>query len=317
MTALETVPLGAVELAVLAVALLALLSFALGTTLYRRQGLMAARIARARGEGPGASGARGRGLAKALLAGLGGLVAANPVLLGKKEMDALRRRLVAAGFYRPGALPYAIAAKLLLATLFGLWGWLVQGSHPHWPLGVAALLVLGGALLGWRLPDIVLNARAGERRKAVERGLPDALDLLVICGEAGLGLDTAIGRVAEEMAQAHPVLGEELAITAAEMRVLPDRHAALANLADRLGLEVLRSTVATLAQTLRFGTPLGQALRVLAGELRRERIVKFEEQAAKLPVKLTLPMVVFILPCVFIVVGGPAVLDLAKLLSSM
>jgi tight adherence protein C len=94
------------------------------------------------------------------------------------------------------------------------------------------------------------------------------------------------------------------------MRVLPDRHTALVNMAERLEIEVLRSITATLTQTMRYGTPLGQALRVLANEMRRERMVQFEEKAARLPVMLTVPMVVFILPCVFIVVGGPAVLDL-------
>ncbi|UEM07241.1 type II secretion system F family protein (plasmid) [Skermanella rosea] len=174
----------------------------------------------------------------------------------------------------------------------------------------------GTALAGWRLPDIVLSRLVRNRRAAIERGLPDALDLLVICGEAGLGLDIAFERVAREMKQAHPELGKELAITAAEMRVLPDRYAALANMADRLKLETLRSLVATLSQTMRYGTPLGQALRVLANEMRRERLVRFEERAAKLPVLITLPMVGFILPCVFIVVAGPAALDLLATLAA-
>jgi tight adherence protein C len=246
-----------------------------------------------------------------------GAVLAKGPLIGQAEMALIKGQLATAGFGKPGAAAYFVGLKAVLALTFVMscWIWLEAKTVP------ASLLMTVGTLLastlaGWRLPDLVLTRLAKRRREAIERGLPDALDLLVICGEAGLGLDIAFERVAREMKQAHPELGAELAITAAEMRVLPDRFLALANMADRLKLETLRSLVATLSQTMRYGTPLGQALRVLANEMRRDRLTRFEAKAARLPVLITLPMIGFILPCVFIVVAGPAALDLIHTLSS-
>jgi tight adherence protein C len=247
---------------------------------------------------------------------LGAFLAKGP-LVGQAEMVLIQGQLATAGFTQPGAAPFFVGLKATLALIAALLGWLWLQSRPAPPMALMMFGTLAGsALAGWRLPDIVLSRLARNRKAAIERGLPDALDLLVICGEAGLGLDIAFERVAREMKQAHPELGKELGITAAEMRVLPDRYLALANMADRLKLETLRSLVATLSQTMRYGTPLGQALRVLANEMRRERLVRFEERAAKLPVLITLPMICFILPCVFIVVAGPAALDLMATLAA-
>jgi tight adherence protein C len=136
----------------------------------------------------------------------------------------------------------------------------------------------------------------------------------VICTEAGLGLEPAIERVALEIAPAHPAVAEELTNTAHEMRVNADRRAALANLGLRTGLQSLRRLGATLIQTMQYGTPLSQALRVLAAEMRQEAMTRFEARAARLPVLLTVPMIVFILPCVFLIVGGPAVVAVIQAL---
>lgn len=273
------------------------------------------RLDRVRQSALAASGAPAAGQ-PGLLHRIGAALAKGP-LVGQAEMALIRGHLAAAGYGQPGAPAFFVGLKATLAGTAALLCWLWLETRPVAP---QALMLFGGlagtALAGWRLPDIVLSRLVRDRRAAIERGLPDALDLLVICGEAGLGLDIAFERVAREMKQAHPELGKELAITAAEMRVLPDRYAALANMADRLKLETLRSLVATLSQTMRYGTPLGQALRVLANEMRRERLVRFEERAAKLPVLITLPMVGFILPCVFIVVAGPAALDLLATLAA-
>jgi tight adherence protein C len=246
----------------------------------------------------------------------GAFLAKGP-LIGQAEMALIKGQLATAGFGKPGAAAYFVGLKAVLALTFVMsdWIWLEAKTVPA-PLLMTVGTLLASTLAGWRLPDLVLTRLAKRRREAIERGLPDALDLLVICGEAGLGLDIAFERVAREMKQAHPELGAELAITAAEMRVLPDRFLALANMADRLKLETLRSLVATLSQTMRYGTPLGQALRVLANEMRRDRLTRFEAKAARLPVLITLPMIGFILPCVFIVVAGPAALDLIHTLSS-
>jgi tight adherence protein C len=141
---------------------------------------------------------------------------------------------------------------------------------------------------------------------AVERGLPDALDLLVICADAGLPLETALDRVALEFRDSDPPTANELFLTANEMKVLPDRRQALVNIGVRTNLDTLIALGGTLAQTLQYGTPLTQALRVLANEMRETMLMRFEERAARLPVLLTLPTIGFFLPTVIIVVLGPA-----------
>jgi tight adherence protein C len=180
--------------------------------------------------------------------------------------------------------------------------------------GVDALVfcALAAAALGLLLPDAVLAQRRRARLQAVERGLPDALDMMVICAEAGLGLEAGIERVALEIAPAHRAVAEEFAVTAQELRIAADRRLALQSLGQRLQLEPLKRLAATLVQTLQYGTPLTQALRGLAAELRQEQLVRFETRAARLPVLLTLPMVAFILPTIFLVLAGPAVIEVMR-----
>ena len=154
----------------------------------------------------------------------------------------------------------------------------------------------------------------GRHLKAVERGLPDALDMLVICSEAGLGLEPAIERVGREIASANPAVAEELLNSAREMRVNADQRAALVNMGARTGLVSLRRLGVTLVQTLQYGTPLSQALRTLSVEMRQEALTRFEARAGRLPVLLTVPMIVFILPCVFLIVGGPAIVHILQIM---
>lgn len=148
--------------------------------------------------------------------------------------------------------------------------------------------------------------------REVERGLPDALDMMVICSEAGLGLEPAIERVGREIGIAHPAVAEELRNVAREMRVNADRRVALINMGTRTGLISLRRLGVTLVQTLEYGTPLSQALRTLSSEMRQEALNGFETRAARLPALMTVPMIVFILPCVFLIVAGPAVVHLMQ-----
>jgi len=168
-------------------------------------------------------------------------------------------------------------------------------------LCIAVSLVAG--LLG---PDFVLKQMRKAHLKKVEVGLPDALDMLVICAQAGLALENAIERVSVELASANAAVSAELAMCASELRIGSDRRTALMALGDRTGLDTMKRFAGTLIQTMQFGTPLTHALRVLASEMRTDNLTKFEEKAAKLPVMLTFPMILFILPCIFIVVGGPA-----------
>ncbi|NUB10818.1 type II secretion system F family protein [Azospirillum sp. Vi22] len=247
---------------------------------------------------------------RSLLSRIGAALARTP-LVGSADRERMRKSLIAAGYNQPGHLTSLLGIKLLcigagMALVPAAAGDLLPSL-----IGAAAQVV-AGALLGWRLPDLALGRMRDRRLEEVRNGLPDALDLLVICGEAGLGLEAAVDRVAREVATAYPALSAELSATAAEMRVLSDRGGALNNLAARLDMEGVRGMATTLIQAMRYGTPLAQALRVLAGEMRAQRLARFEEKAARLPVLLTLPMVVFILPCVFIVVGGPAMLDVSR-----
>jgi tight adherence protein C len=175
----------------------------------------------------------------------------------------------------------------------------------------------GAFLFGWRCPEVVLSRLAARRQVRLERGMPDALDLLVICAEAGLSLDQAIEQVGRDLLSSSPEIGEELAVTAAEMRVLPDRAQALENLALRTGISSFRSIIATLNQSLKFGTPLAESLRVLAAEMRAERLARFEERAARLPVLLSIPLMAFVLPSLMIVIGTPLVLRILDTLGTV
>jgi tight adherence protein C len=240
---------------------------------------------------------------------LAALIATTP-LVGRSEQQRLLGLLAAAGIRRHGGLAMLIAGKacsamilvLMLANILEWRQWFVGFLTLRLALFVAALLI------GWRLPDIVLSRLAAHRRLQIEQGLPDALDLLVICAEAGLSLDQSVEEVGRELADVNPSVAEEFATTAAEMRVLADRGEALKNLVNRSGLSSLNSFAATLIQGIRFGTPLAESLRILAAEMRNERLARIEERAARLPVLLTLPLTVFVMPAMFMVLGTPAAL---------
>ena len=151
-----------------------------------------------------------------------------------------------------------------------------------------------------------LKNKVQKRTSAIRKGLPDGLDLLVICAEAGLTVDAAFGRVAREVGKAHPELGDEFALTSIELGFLTDRRLAFENLAKRIDLDSIRGVVTTMIQTEKYGTPLASALRVLSAEFRNERMMRAEEKAARLPAIMTIPLILFILPVLFIVILGPA-----------
>ncbi len=158
------------------------------------------------------------------------------------------------------------------------------------------------------IPALVLSRLTKARMRRLSRALPDGLDLFVICAEAGLSLDATFERVSQELSDAHPDLADEFGLTAVELGFMPQRSKALQNLSDRCPLPGTRSLVSTLIQTERYGTPLAVSMRVLSAEMRNERIMKAEEKAARLPAVMTVPMILFILPPLFIVLIGPAVL---------
>lgn len=171
------------------------------------------------------------------------------------------------------------------------------------------LLGAAGVLAGAYLPKLLLRNAIQKRRQKIIKALPDALDLFVICAEAGLSLDAAVTRVAREIGRGAPELADELGLAGIELGFLPDRREALLNLSRRVDAPQLRGLVATLVQTERYGTPLAQSLRVLAAEFRDGRMMKAEEKAARLPATLSVPMILFILPPLFVVLIGPAIVQ--------
>jgi tight adherence protein C len=203
-------------------------------------------------------------------------------------------------------------ARLILPSMFAIAA-LINSPLLHAlavPPEFRFIPALGAALLGFHAPKIYLNNAAAKRRKKLQLALPDGLDLMVICAEAGLSLDATLLRVSRELAGSFPELAEELAITAAELTFLPDRRLAFENLNNRTDSDAIRAIVNTLQQTAKFGTPLAASLRVLAAESRAARLTRAEEKAARLPAMLTVPMIIFILPTLFIVLLGPAVISI-------
>ncbi|MEX2643885.1 MAG: type II secretion system F family protein [Acetobacterales bacterium] len=173
---------------------------------------------------------------------------------------------------------------------------------------VALLCAMTGVVAGAYLPDLLVKNMSEKRRERIQRALPDVLDLLVVCAQAGLSLEAALTRAARETRQWCPEIADELGLTAVELGFLPDRAQALNNLVKRVDLPSVRALATTLQQAERYGTPLAQSLRVLVSEYRGERLLKAEEKAARLPATLTVPLVVFILPCLFVVLLGPAII---------
>lgn len=176
------------------------------------------------------------------------------------------------------------------------------------------LAAMVGAVVGWLVPSILIGMSARQRAKEVATAMPEALDLLVICVDAGLSLEDGLVRVATEMGQLRPALADELALTSADLQILPSRDEALMRMADRVDIPSIRSVVMTLAQTLQYGTPLAQALRVISAQMRDDALIQLEERANQLPALLTVPMMLFIMPTIFLVVGGPAALQLIDVL---
>jgi len=169
------------------------------------------------------------------------------------------------------------------------------------------MLIAGGSLFGsYKAPDLFVQNLISKRSEAIRKGLPDALDLLVICAEAGLTVDAAFSRVARELGAGYPELGDEFALTSIELGFLTDRRQAFDNLSSRVALESIRGVVTTMVQTEKYGTPLASALRVLSAEFRNERMMRAEEKAARLPAIMTIPLILFILPVLFVVILGPA-----------
>ena len=233
----------------------------------------------------------------------------------EEELTHLRRRFLLAGFRKESASLYYWGSKIFLAILFVVLGIMGTMVYPRpIPSFQTMVLLIILALIGFYLPNLWLAIRISSRKEAIFKGLPDALDMLVVCVEAGMGLDAAINKVGEEMKISSPALAEELKQVTLEMRAGKQRQEAFRNLAQRTDLEDLNSLVSLLVQTDKFGTSIGQALRVYSDSMRDKRFQRAEEVAGKMAVKLIFPLALFILPTTMVVVVGPAVIRIYRAL---
>lgn len=254
------------------------------------------------------------GLLHSGLLGFGRTLRDSTVFSGAAATD-LERAVMGAGLDPRRAVPMAIAGKVLLMPLCPLlaYGVTVLAGFDG---PVRFLVIAFAAVFGMLLPNWILGWFRSNHQAALRRGLPDALDLLVVCTEAGLGLESGVDRVAAEMRTSDPSIASEFFALGQELRITSDRATALMRFAERTELEPWQRLARTLAQTLRYGTPLGQSLRTLASEMRNDRVMKMEEKAAQLPALMTIPMILFILPCLFIVLAGPAVIRVMNTLGN-
>jgi tight adherence protein C len=307
-----------VMVALLAFLVVVLASSAIFVYLNSREALQ---VWRRRAEGPGTgigSETTPEGLADQLAAQLHGLLKWFSRMnqpSSAEEARATRRQLVSAGYRSGQAQIVFLGSKILLALLVTCIMLMVPAKLWGFPsVSQLTFYYVLAAACGYYAPALWLRRAIAIRKDALQRAIPDALDLMVVCVEAGLGLDQAIGRVGEEVNRTHPELSDELNILALELRTGVSRQEALRNLAHRTDLEEVRNLVALLVQTDRFGTSIGQALRVHADSMRSTRRLKAEELAAKLPVKLLLPLILFIFPSLFIVLLGPAAIQMMRVI---
>jgi tight adherence protein C len=225
-----------------------------------------------------------------------------------KDMTKLQRRLARAGFPKPGvAVVYSLSEMVLPIVLGG-------SVFMYFGTASSVIFALLAAVIGYALPGFWLANRTAARQKQIINGLPDALDLMIVCVEAGAALDQAVVKASEELAIAYPVLAEELRVINTEIRAGKPRLEAFKNFASRTGVDDVRSLVAMLVQTDRFGTSVAQALRTHASVARTKRRQAAEERAAKLGVKMVFPLVFFLFPAMYVVVLGPAVIKIMHFL---
>jgi tight adherence protein C len=230
-------------------------------------------------------------------------------MLQDDQIQKTQQKLMQAGIRTKDLAFFIIFARFMLPLVLGIGAVTLIYGIEYWPEwgGFRRYMTVAGVLIGgYKAPDIWLKNKVTKRSHAIRKGLPDALDLMVICAEAGLTVDAAFGRVARELGRAYPELGDEFGLTAIELGFLNERRQAFENLAGRVDLEAVRGVVTTMIQTEKYGTPLASALRVLSAEFRNQRMMRAEEKAARLPAIMTIPLIMFILPTLFVVILGPA-----------
>ena len=281
-----------------------------------RQGALSRRLdelEQARGGVPDVLRRRGRGLQAERLSGIIETLGQRRVDSGYKDVSGLRLRLIQAGYPNASSVPIYLGLRIFLPVALCI-GSLVVFPAMGYPLAGVMLITSWFGIFGYVAPSFRVSMRRKARQKQMQKALPDALDMLVVCVEAGLGLNQALVRVSEEIERISPVLSEQLTMVNLEIRAGTARDEALRNLGDRTGLDDIKSLVAMLIQTDRFGTSIAQALRVHAESLRTKRRQRAEEAAAKTTIKLVFPLVLFIFPAMFVVILGPAVIQILQAL---
>ena len=251
-----------------------------------------------------------RGVITNLASGLGNVLLRSGIIPAKTRTE-FEQTLKNAGLRGTQGLNVFVGSKIFSPIVGAFLGFLVTRNVQA--LSTYAFLVIPMfAVIGLLMPDWILGRRRSQYLWRVEHGLPDALDMMVICTQAGLSLGASVLRVAEELSHSYRDLSLEFAQTANELQIMTDSRQALLNLGNRTGVESFKRFSSTLVQTIQYGTPVSEALRQLSTELREEMLTKFEERAARLPVLITMPMIIFILPCVFIIAAGPAMMAISK-----
>ncbi|MGE4298899.1 MAG: type II secretion system F family protein [Desulfovibrionaceae bacterium] len=282
----------------------------------RRVADVRAKLDRTLGDAGAGTRAAANGGVVHVLAGLMGRLGERVRPRDTREMSRHRGELVRAGYRQPNAVVLFWGAKCFLAMVLGglFLAARVVVFHKV-PLAFSLAGAAGLALVGVYLPSLWLRSRIAGRKAAILAGLPDALDMLVVCVESGMGLDQALHRVGEELREDSKELSDELRMLNLELRAGRGRKDGLRDLADRIGLEDVASLVTLLIQSDSFGTSVAQTLRVYSDVMRTKRFQRAEEQAAKLPVKLLFPLIFFILPALFVVIAGPSVISLMNVFS--
>jgi tight adherence protein C len=231
-------------------------------------------------------------------------------LVNPADSVGIKHKLAQAGMRSEAHLYTYAFFRFVAPILFGLLTatYLFLLAKVEMGPSVKLIYSFAAAVIGFFLPQILMKNKIQNRQKAILKIFPDAMDLLVICVEAGLSMEAAFHRVASELQEQGPELAEELGLTTAELAFLPDRRQALTNLAERTGLPAIKSLVTALSQAEKYGTPISISLRVLSQEQRDERMSRAEQKAGALPAQLTVPMIVFFLPVLFVVLIGPAII---------
>lgn len=230
----------------------------------------------------------------------------------KEEREKIRAKFDQADIKSKHALIVYGVAKIIFMLVAGSLAAYITFKFTHLDYLFKVLIVIFFALIGSYSVDIILNRMVSARQERILKAFPNALDLMVICAESGLSLTATIQRVAREISQLSPDLGYEFVLLSIELNMLSDRHQALINFGNRLTSPYFKSTISNIAQAEQYGTPIAETMRIVAEEFRNTRLLTAEENAAKLPALLSLPMMIFIFPCIYLIIMGPAILNILE-----